>query len=651
MIARAVDSVTALGVSYWTSAGNFGNKAYEGIYTPTTAPGSIIGTAHDFGGGYLIQNTSLVPGSYLLVLQWEDAAYSIAPLPQGTQNDLDIYLTYDNGITLFGFNTNNINRDPFEMLSFTVPQPTSTNILVTRETGTGTNVRFKYVVFKASPAPAYSNTSFDNMFVINEFNTGNSTIVGQANSAGAMTCGAVLYRNTPPLGVSTPTKASFSSIGGTRIHGELSPRFKPDVCVPKGGNTSVYLGSPAFAFDGDAFPNFFGTSASAPHGAGIAALLLNAKNKFYGTTLTPAQIRTIVTNTALDMYSAGYDSLSGYGLIDAEAALRTMAAPTPFLVSLDNFPSGYTLGDTIPSFTLTVTADYITTQSKIVFRDDTLPTTWIDAHHLSAVIPTFFGNPPVRVCTPQIVPNLNDGGCSNTLYFFSPVQVDAVVTADYASKLYGAVVPGFTATITVNGVPLASSGYTLQDLGLDSLTFNTPATSTSDVGIYFIQPVADVSDVGLQEIYDYTFTNGLLTINRMPLLITPVNMTVNYGDQINGTNFDFTYQYDSSGIAPAERPAFLTNLQSEYKSAIILNVALINDHTIVGGHPLANSDLTNLALIFGGRALANGGRALANGGRALANSTTPDTTYIMDVAYQSLVQYNTEHRSRTINLC
>jgi hypothetical protein len=648
MVAQAVDVVTAQGVSYWTSAGNFGNKSYEAIYTPTTAPGNIIGTAHDFGGGDRFQNISLTPGSYLLVLQWEDDAYSIAPLPQGTQNDLDIYLTYDNGITLFGFNTNNIGRDPFEMLSFNVTQPTSTNILVTRESGTGTNIRFKYVVFKANPTPAFASTSFDNMFVINEFNTGNSTIVGQANSNGAITCGAVLYRNTPALGVPVPTKASFSSVGGTRIHGEINPRNKPDLCAPNGGNTSVNLGSPPFAFDGDIFPNFFGTSASAPHGAGIAALLLDAKNRFYGTTLTPAQIRSIVTNNALDMYTPGFDFQSGYGLIDADISLRTMAAPTPVLVSLDNFPAGYNLGDTVPSFTLVVTANYITTGSKIVFRTDTLPTTWIDGNHLSATVPTFHGNPPVQVCTPAITPSGDDGGCSNVLYFFSPVQANVVITADNKNKLYGEMLPAFTATITVDGVPLASSGHTLAELGLDDLSFLSPATSTSNVGNYFIQPQADVSDAGLQELYDYTFTNGLLTIAKMPLLITPVNKTVVYGDKITGTDFDFTYNYNNSNIAPAEQAAFLTALQTEYESAITPYVAFVNDQTIVDGHPLANSDLTNLALICGGRALANGGRPLANGGRALANSTTPDTTYIIDIAYQSLVDYNEDSATATL---
>src|SRR5258708_4431291 len=292
----------------------------------------------------------------------DDDAYSINPVAIGTENDLDIYLTYDNGITLFGFNRNNIGGDPIEVLPFTVTQNTSTNILITRETGTGTNVHFKYIVFKV-PAGG---------FVMNEFNQGNSTIVGQANSLGAITTGAVLYRNTPPFGVSPPTKASFSSIGGTLTYG--SPRNKPDICAPNGGNTTVQLGGPNI--DSDAFPNFFGTSASAPHAAAVGALLLNAKQKFYGATLSPVEVKNLITSTATDMYTSGFDYLSGYGLLNADAAMRTFAAPVPVLVSLDNVPAGYVIGDTLPAFTLTVTANYITTQSKIVFRTDTLPTTW-----------------------------------------------------------------------------------------------------------------------------------------------------------------------------------------------------------------------------------------------------------------------------------
>ena len=38
VIAKAVDSIAAMGVTYFTSAGNFGNKSYEGAFSPMVAP-------------------------------------------------------------------------------------------------------------------------------------------------------------------------------------------------------------------------------------------------------------------------------------------------------------------------------------------------------------------------------------------------------------------------------------------------------------------------------------------------------------------------------------------------------------------------------------------------------------------------------------
>jgi hypothetical protein len=74
-------------------------------------------------------------------------------------------MSYNNGKTLFGFNRNNIGGDPIEVMPFTVTMNTTSNILVTRESGTGTNVHFKYILFKVP-----SNASGSG-FIINEYNT------------------------------------------------------------------------------------------------------------------------------------------------------------------------------------------------------------------------------------------------------------------------------------------------------------------------------------------------------------------------------------------------------------------------------------------------------------------------------------------------
>jgi subtilisin family serine protease len=80
---------------------------------------------------------------------------------------------------------------------------------------------------------------------------------------------------------------------------------------------------PGSDVEGDGFPNFSGTSAAAPHAAGVAALLLEAN-----PNATPDQVYQALEISALDMEDPytpgsdpGYDSASGYGFIQADRAL------------------------------------------------------------------------------------------------------------------------------------------------------------------------------------------------------------------------------------------------------------------------------------------------------------------------------------------
>src|SRR5262249_35823924 len=86
------------------------------------------------------------------------------------------------------------------------------------------------------------------------------------------------------------TPGNFSSTGGL-------VRQKPDVAAADGVVTSV-----------PGFSPFFGTSAAAPHAAAIAALV-----KSFKPNLTPSQLRTVLTSTALDNEAAGIDRDSGSG--------------------------------------------------------------------------------------------------------------------------------------------------------------------------------------------------------------------------------------------------------------------------------------------------------------------------------------------------
>ena len=105
------------------------------------------------------------------------------------------------------------------------------------------------------------------------------------------------------------TIQSFSNRGPSDIHHpSFVSRAKPDLtavdCVTNTGPGT--------------FPTeFCGTSAAAPHVAAIAAMLLEAHPHF-----TPAQVYEVLTKTAVDIEGGGFDSFSGFGRVDALAALN-----------------------------------------------------------------------------------------------------------------------------------------------------------------------------------------------------------------------------------------------------------------------------------------------------------------------------------------
>ena len=199
--------------------------------------------------------------------------------------------------------------------------PVTVNLMIVKHSGADPGL-IKYVYFGSA--------------IINEFDTQSSTIFGHANAVGAEAVGAARYSNTPAFSVFPPILESFSSSGATPILFDLSgnrlatpdPRSqKPEIVAPDGVDTT-FFGSDT---DGTGFPNFFGTSAAAPHAAGVAALLLQAK-----PSLTPVEVYQRLENTAIDMGAPGFDNDSGFGLIQTEAAVEAYAGRTLYSISRDD---------------------------------------------------------------------------------------------------------------------------------------------------------------------------------------------------------------------------------------------------------------------------------------------------------------------------
>jgi serine protease len=75
----------------------------------------------------------------------------------------------------------------------------------------------------------------------------------------------------------------------------------------------------AVAFDYDT--QFNGTSAATPHVTGIASLIWSVNN-----TLSAAEVKQIMSQTAVDLGAVGYDIFTGNGMVNADAAVRRAIA-------------------------------------------------------------------------------------------------------------------------------------------------------------------------------------------------------------------------------------------------------------------------------------------------------------------------------------
>lgn len=107
-----------------------------------------------------------------------------------------------------------------------------------------------------------------------------------------------------------------------------------DVAAPGGdpsdandSNSRHWIAGAYWRGSGLAYAWLSGTSQAAPQVAGLAGLLLAAD-----LTLTPDQLAQIITSSAVDVQTPGWDVFSGFGRIDVAAALAMIpppATPTP----------------------------------------------------------------------------------------------------------------------------------------------------------------------------------------------------------------------------------------------------------------------------------------------------------------------------------
>jgi PKD repeat protein len=336
VVAQAVDSVVAGGASYYSAAGNAGKESYESAFDDSGVIFCIefflpigdcdpmferVGRMHDFdpGPGVDLYQSVTVPvdGVLTVALQWDEPFGGAGP-----KNDHDIVLLDESGGIFFEISANDniVTGEGWEVLQFqnaeVLGYGTSFNLIIT----------YDDVDSIDPPATLLKTVVFGSGNTLNEFQTNSGTLFGHANASGAEAVGAAFFLNTPEYGVAPPALEPYSSKGGTPIlfAGNGAPlggpviRSKPEITAVDGVNTTFFFND---SHGGDGIDDFFGTSAAAPHAAGVAALMLQAQ-----PASTPQQINAALESSAIDMNAAGFDYESGYGLIQADAAIAALLA-------------------------------------------------------------------------------------------------------------------------------------------------------------------------------------------------------------------------------------------------------------------------------------------------------------------------------------
>jgi hypothetical protein len=381
LVAQSISAVVAKGVAYFSSAGNNGVLAYD-----NNSPNfSFVSSSPPNSGEHLLNfdttgattTTTLpvtippmIPGEFVaIVVEWDQPYVTGAPASGGSASQIDVCITGATGNDIIANGNlqamacsgpSTLHQDPVQIMLIDNPANATANssqetlnIVVGVANGTALPGRIKVVV--EDDGAGSKITKFAN--------NGGGTIQGHPLATAAAAVGAAFFPNTISCGAATPLLENFSSAGGDPLLFDVNGnriaavmRQKPDFVGPDGGN-DTFLGFTiaGTGFDDNStvaqcandanFPNFFGTSAAAPHVASIAALMLQAD-----PALTPAEIYSIMQQsgapmgTTPDPTNGTFNFDSGYGFVQADKAAEKVPAVIPAAPTLSLAASSIVVG-------------------------------------------------------------------------------------------------------------------------------------------------------------------------------------------------------------------------------------------------------------------------------------------------------------------
>ena len=298
---HAAEAVSNRGVVFISAAGNDAGLHYQGLFRDNGQVRDDARCSHNFSSGTPSSGNRLyvdLPpgGSVTVVFEWSE------PFGRTTSNyDLALYSTADVLVPLAAASrVQDGNDDPVEVLTWV-------------NAGTAA-VQTEVDVSKPSSAPARILELFvypHGGAVLHPTNmNATDSVYGHPAANGVVAVAAIDATELTGGGFQP-----YSSRGPVTIIAPLAAtRQKPD-CSGVDGVRVTGAGS---------FPTgFWGTSAAAPHAAGLAALLWSGRQDASG-----AQVRSALLATADDLGTVGADTDYGAGRLNA-TAMYALFSPAP----------------------------------------------------------------------------------------------------------------------------------------------------------------------------------------------------------------------------------------------------------------------------------------------------------------------------------
>ncbi|MGA7934584.1 MAG: S8 family serine peptidase, partial [Kovacikia sp.] len=166
-----------------------------------------------------------------------------------------------------------------------------------------------------------ANNQNNALFVIASGNDDNSSLSYPASLASqynnVIAVGASWGRTDWYGNTTTPgDRITYSGWWGSN-YGTGLTLMAPSEVIATNATRNSSTGAVSFGFD----TRFNGTSAATPNVTGVASLVWSANS-----SLSAVQVRQILSQTAVDLGTPGYDTTTGNGMVNADAAVRRAMA-------------------------------------------------------------------------------------------------------------------------------------------------------------------------------------------------------------------------------------------------------------------------------------------------------------------------------------